>query len=69
MSYPGTNELKISIDAVKALVLSHAQALLPNARITSIKFDGYYSQPSSMTVEFTTDPLPVLVEVPKQEAA
>ena len=61
MNFPGTNMLKLSQDALKAMVEAWVTSQLGvSVRITAMDF-GYSSRGAD--VEFTTDPLPA--EVPQ----
>ena len=59
MDYPGTNTIKLSHDALKAIVADKLKALLGGARIERLDFESY---PTGLTISFTTDPKPAMPE-------
>jgi hypothetical protein len=63
-AYPGTNELKLSKPTVEKILADYLADLLSDSecRIISVTPANAYSQDAgSITVEFTSDPLPQVV--------
>lgn len=55
-SFPGSNELKLSKEALMAILREHVQGKLgADVRITDVSMGSYGS---SYAIDFTTDPAP-----------
>lgn len=65
MNFPGDNELKISSEAVKALLSGYIAQSLGDVRITHVSKTSAYGSDIALSVSFTTDPNPDPVPLPE----